>query len=154
MKKYNERQKASPRIINGEIAIDDRGEVAFVNDLDMRGVKRFYTIANHRARFVRAWHAHKKEGKYVTVIDGAAVIACVRIDNWHSPSRDLKIDRYVLSGKKPAILFIPGGYANGFMTLKRDTKLLFFSTASVSESREDDFRYDARYWDPWKIIER
>jgi len=38
--------------------------------------------------------------------------------------------------------------------LKEGTKLMFFSTATLEESQEDDIRFDAYYWNPWKIIER
>jgi dTDP-4-dehydrorhamnose 3,5-epimerase len=120
----------------------------------MRGVKRFYVVSNHKTEFIRAWHAHKKENKYVTVVNGVAIIAAVKIDNWDKPSKDSKIYRYVLSATKPTVLFIPKGYANGFMTLKKDTKLIYFSTATLDESRNDDIRYDAYYWNPWRVVER
>lgn len=146
--------KNEPVMIEGNLFVDDRGEVSFVNGFDMSSIKRFYFVSNHKAGFVRAWHAHKKEDKYVTVLTGAAVVACVKIDDWDKPSKNLKISRYVLSENKPAVLFIPHGYANGFMNLTKDTKIIFFSTSSIEESKGDDFRYDARYWDPWQVIER
>lgn len=154
MKNRSERESQNPIFIEGSLTVDDRGEVGFVNGFDMRDVKRFYTVTNHKVGFVRAWHGHKKESKYVTVVDGAAIVAAVKIDNWKKPSKDLKVHRFILSSKKPAVLFIPKGYANGFMTLKKDTKLLFFSTATLEESRKDDIRYDAYYWNPWEISER
>ena len=88
------------------------------------------------------------------VVLGAAVVAAVRIDDWQAPSKDQLVHRYVLSSEQPAILHIPAGYANGFMTLSENTKLLFFSTASLEDSRQDDIRFDARYWDPWGVAER
>jgi len=154
MKNDQSGNSAEPVLIEGNLAVDDRGEVRFVNNFDMKGVKRFYMVTNHRAGFIRAWHAHKKESKYVTVIDGAAIIGAVKIDNWDNPSKDEKVHRFVLSAKKPAVVFIPAGYANGFMTLTEDAKLMFFSTSSLDESKGDDFRYDAYHWNPWKIIER
>jgi len=154
MNKQLQKNLEEPILIEGNLSVDDRGEVGFVNEFNMESVKRFYTVANHRSGFVRAWHAHKNESKYVTVVHGAALVAAVRIDNWEKPSKDLKIYRYVLSVVKPAVLLIPKGYANGFMTLKEDTKMVFFSTATLEESRGDDIRYDAYYWNPWKIIER
>lgn len=143
-----------PQLIEGGIAVDDRGEVAFVNDFDFRGVKRFYVVANHRVGFVRAWHAHRKEAKYVTVVHGAALVAVVGIDNWEAPSKDAEVYRYVLSAHRPAVLYIPPGYANGFMSLTPDCKIIFFSTSTLDESRGDDVRYDSRYWNPWEIVER
>ena len=143
-----------PILYAGDLAVDDRGEVGFVNKFDFAGVKRFYTVKNHRAGFVRAWHAHRREAKYVTAVEGAALVGAVQIDNFENPSRNLPAQRFVLSANKPAVLYIPPGYANGFMSLTADLKLMFFSTASLEESRGDDFRYDSRYWDIWQVAER
>lgn len=145
---------SEPRLIPGGRAVDDRGEVVFTNDFAFPGVKRFYLIGNHLVGLVRAWHAHRNEEKYVMAISGAAVVGAVRIDDWEHPSKEAKVHRFVLSAAKPEILYVPGGYANGFMTLTPDAKLLFFSTATVEESFADDVRFDARYWDPWQVIER
>jgi dTDP-4-dehydrorhamnose 3,5-epimerase len=140
--------------MRGALAADDRGEVAFVNDFDFTGVKRFYMVSNHAAGFVRAWHAHRLEAKYVTVVQGAMLIACVLVDDWEKPSPALPVQRFVLSAKTPAVLFIPAGYANGNMSLTVDAKAIFFSTSSLDESKGDDLRYEARLWDPWQVEER
>jgi dTDP-4-dehydrorhamnose 3,5-epimerase len=142
------------RILEGGIAVDDRGRIAFVNNFDFAGVKRFYMVSNHKAGFVRAWHAHRREAKYVMAVSGAAVVGAVKIDNWQEPSKDLPVERYVISSKKPQVVFIPPGYANGFMSLTSDLSLMFFSTSALEESAGDDIRYDARYWNIWDVIER
>lgn len=141
-------------LFKGDLAVDDRGGVGFVNDFDLAPVRRFYTVTNHKAGFIRAWHAHKREAKFVTVVEGAAIIAAVQIDDWDNPSKTLKVERYVLSADKPSVLFIPAGYANGFMTLTEGAKLMFFSTATLEESTGDDTRYDAYYWNPWEVVPR
>jgi len=143
-----------PRLIEGGLAIDDRGEVGFINGFNFDKVRRFYWVSDHKSGFIRAWHAHKREAKYVTVVQGAALIGAVEIDDWDKPSKDSKIWKYVLSDHKPSVLYIPAGYANGFMNLTEETKLLFFSTSDIEESKGDDFRFDARYWDPWQVVER
>lgn len=142
------------KMIQGGIVVDDRGSVSFVNDFSFAGIKRFYMIENHRQGFVRAWHAHKKETKYVMVIKGAALVGAVKIDNWEKPSEVTQVERFILSEKKPSILYIPAGYANGFMSLTVDTKLIFFSTLSLEESQSDDFRFSSRHWDIWQVEER
>ena len=144
----------TPRLISGGFAVDDRGELGFVNDFDFAGVRRFYTVRNHRAGFIRAWHAHRHEAKYVTVLCGAAVVACVEIDDWDAPSRDASVARFVLSARKPSVLYVPGGYANGAMTLTDNAVLVYFSTVTLQQSADDDVRYDARHWDVWQIEER
>jgi dTDP-4-dehydrorhamnose 3,5-epimerase-like enzyme len=42
---------------------------------------------NHAAGFIRAWHGHKKEAKYVLVVKGSALVCAVGIDNWVNPSK-------------------------------------------------------------------
>ena len=148
------KNKTEPSIIEGGLSVDDRGQVSFVNNFNFDDVKRFYMVSNHRQTFVRAWHAHKKEAKYVFVVKGTALIGTVKIDNWEKPSKDLVANKFILSEKKPGILYIPAGYANGFMSLSGDCQLIFFSTSSIEESLNDDFRYDSRYWDIWTVEER
>lgn len=144
----------SVRLIEGNLSVDDRGEVAFVNEFDFDQVKRFYTIRNHVAGFVRAWHAHRREAKYVSVTQGAVLLAAVRIDDWDRPSPTLAVERFVLSAARPAVLFIPPGFANGFMSLTTDAQVCFYSTSTIEESRGDDIRYPARLWDVWHVVER
>jgi dTDP-4-dehydrorhamnose 3,5-epimerase len=144
----------SVRVYEGGLAVDDRGQLTFVNEFDFQGVKRFYMVSNHRAGFVRAWHAHKREAKYVTVVSGAAVVGAVEIDNWDSPSPIAPVQRFVLSAHKPRVIYIPAGYANGFMSLTADLQIMYFSTATLADSHGDDFRFPARYWDIWDVEER
>jgi len=147
-------EASKPVLIAGGLAADDRGELTFVNDFRFEGVKRFYTVSNHRQGFIRAWHGHKRESKYVTAVSGAALVGAVCIDNWEQPSRELHVERFVVSAHRPSVLYIPAGHANGFMSLTADLKLIFFSTSSLEESQGDDFRFDSRYWDIWQVVER
>ena len=145
---------SEPVLYTGDVAVDDRGELMFVNEFDFAGVKRFYTVRNHRAGFVRAWHAHRREAKYVTVVTGAALVGAVAIDDWDAPSRDAPVKRFVLAAHRPRVLYVPAGYANGFMSLTADAHVVFFSTSTIEESLTDDVRYDPRHWDIWTVEER
>lgn len=142
------------RLIDADIATDDRGELMFSNNFDMSKIKRFYQITNFKTPFVRAWHGHKYENKYIIVLKGAAMLAVVKINNWKNPNKNLKIEKFVLNDKKPKLLFIPGGHAHGFKTLKSDTRLMVFSTSTVKQSKKDDYRFQSNYWNPWQIKER
>lgn len=154
MKNKQEVGGTKPYLIKGDVAVDDRGFVQFANEFNFHNVKRFYLVRNHQAGTIRAWHAHQKEAKYVAVVQGAALIGAVEIDDWDNPSVEVPIHRFVLATEKPNILFIPPGYANGFMSLTSDAILIFFSTATLEESMEDDWRYPARNWDIWQVQER
>ena len=148
-----------PILYEGSLAVDDRGSISFVNGFDFScfrgvGVKLFYIVSNYKQWQIRAWHAHKHEAKAVTLIAGAAIVAAVKIDNWDNPNPSAEVHRFVLSASKPSVLFIPAGYANGFRGLTGDARLMFFSSATVEESRNDDYRFGSHYWEPWNIIER
>ena len=142
------------KLIRGDKAVDDRGSVSFVNEFRFSSIQRFYQVQNHHKNFVRAWHGHKMEEKFVYVVSGAALVAAVKIDSWENPSPDLSLEKFILSSEKPGILHIPAGYANGFMTLSEATVLIFFSTSKLEESLNDDFRFPSRFWNPWTIEER
>jgi dTDP-4-dehydrorhamnose 3,5-epimerase len=141
-------------LVEGGLAIDDRGSLAFVNDFDLGPARRFYIVRNHQRGFVRAWHAHREERKFITVVEGSVLLCCVRVDDWDEPSRDLPISRYVLSALKPGVLAIPGGFAHGFMTLTEGAAVMVFSSRTLEESLGDDVRFPARHWDPWQTEER
>ncbi len=143
-----------PRLRVGELAVDDRGSVAYVNEANIEGYVRFYLVRNHSANFVRAWHGHKKERKLITVVTGAALVCCVRIDDWTDPSSDAEVHRFVLSAAKPAALEIPPGFANGSMSLVADTTLCYLSDTPIEQASADDYRFPSRRWDPWHVVER
>jgi len=142
------------KLIDADISIDDRGELIFCNNFDMTKIKRFYHITNFNSPFIRAWHGHKIEDKYILITKGSALAAAVKIDDWKNPSKSLKVETFVLNDKKPKLLFIPGGYVHGYKTLLSDTRLIIFSTSTLTESIKDDYRYEAYYWNPWTIKER
>ncbi len=133
------------RLLQGGVAADDRGTVKFVNGFDFSDVKRFFQVENHRSGFVRAWHAHKKEGKYVYVVTGAALIGVVEFEK-----ENAEVTKVVLCEELPKILWIPPEYANGAMTLREGTKIMYFSTVSMEETKGDDIRFDHDKWDIWK----
>ncbi len=141
-------------VIEAGMAVDDRGQIQFCNGFDMKEIQRFYIVSNHQSQFIRAWHGHKKETKHAFVVTGAAIFAAVKINNWDNPAKDVPIQRFILSEKDPGILKIPAGFAHGFKTLTPDTKVMFFSTSSLSESSDDDYRYEYNYWDPWEVEPR
>ena len=135
-----------PTIINAGIAIDDRGSLRFCNEFNFveRGVKRFYQVENHRAGFIRAWHGHEKEAKYVYVASGCILFGCFPLEGAPPPS-NIVPKKYVLNAQKPSILYVPAGYYNGFKCLSPNTKILFFSTSTLEESKNDDIRLDYNF---------
>lgn len=136
-----------PIFIKGGLAVDERGVLRFVNDFTFGNVKRFYQVENHSRGFIRAWHGHEREGKYVWASSGSALVGVVSLN---APRGDIShVKKFVVSCQSPAILKIPNGYYNGFMTLEDDTRLLFFSTSTLDESKEDDIRLGYDIWNIW-----
>jgi dTDP-4-dehydrorhamnose 3,5-epimerase len=131
-------------IISGGKVIDDRGSVAFINDFSFSSIKRFYQVENHKKNFIRAWHGHKKEAKYVYVASGVALIGTVNLTS-------NEIYRVILSAEKPQVLYIPSNHANGFMNLAHHTIVQFFSTSSLDDSLIDDIRFPWNKWNIWNV---
>lgn len=131
-------------LVSGDLATDDRGTVRFVNDFDFKNVKRFYQVNNHRKGFIRAWHGHKHEDKYVYIASGSALVGVVNLETE-------EVEKFILSANKPRILWVPANSANGFMSLEEDTTVLFFSSKTLEESKDDDIRFPYDKWDIWNI---
>lgn len=139
-----------PRVLEGGLFVDDRGSLLYTTDVNFPAIRRFYVICNHEVGFVRAWHAHKEEAKYVWVLHGAAFFGCKPIEDWEHPKKNIDdIFTITLVDFQPRGLYVPPGYAHGFKTLKPDTKVLFFSTATLESSKQDDYRWPAQYWNLW-----
>lgn len=147
-----------PKLYTGNIFVDNRGELGYINDLDLSNVKRFYTIKNHVAGFIRAWHGHKKEEKYFMVLSGAALIGAIPILLWDGDpvlNYDGGGTVFSMTSSVPSVLHIPGGYANGFKLLTKDTKLMVWSTATLEESKADDYRFNSNQCSEiWEVVER
>ena len=145
-----------PYLIEGGLAIDDRGQLTFANDFDFSNVKRFYMIENFSQDIIRAFHGHLKEEKYVLVVSGSAIIAVVEMNDTTKPKKSNEVHRFILSSRKPCILHIPAGYANGLKALEENTQIIFFSTSSLEESKGDDYRFPYDYWgkDVWEVENR
>jgi dTDP-4-dehydrorhamnose 3,5-epimerase-like enzyme len=135
------------KLINGGISVDDRGSVRFVNDFNFEGVKRFYQVENHRQGFIRAYHYHEFEGKYVYVVRGSILISVVKVNK--NSLDESEVETFILSSKSPKILWIPPSHANGFKNLEEDTSVIFFSTSTLVDSIDDDIRYPYDTWDVW-----
>ncbi len=142
-----------PKLIDVQLSYDDRGELVHCNEFNFqkKKIKRFYQIENHKINFVRAWHGHKHEKKYILILQGSLKLCVVKIDSWKNPSKNLKKKTFILNEKKPQILYIPGGFAHGSQNLNSNTKFIVFSNFDIKQSLKDDYRFPSNYWGNWNI---
>lgn len=143
---FKEHLMTEPILFQGNNHSDERGILKYINDLDMSPIKRFYTIQNKSVDFIRAWQAHKVESKWFYVINGAFKIGVVKINDFGNPLAASNPTYYELSADSHQLLYIPGGFANGFKSLSNESVLMVFSDMYLQESINDDYRFDASTW--------
>lgn len=134
-----------PKIIQGGVHKDDRGQLKHFNDFDLSAIKRVYIINPLKDQF-RGWQAHQREGKWFYCSKGSIKIFLVKVDHWEKPSKDLEIEIHSLTADDPKVIVVPGGYASGFLATKSESELTVYSDFGLEESKSDDFRFDGDYW--------
>jgi dTDP-4-dehydrorhamnose 3,5-epimerase-like enzyme len=141
-----------PQLIKGGVHTDHRGQLSFVNDMKFDAIERFYIISNSAEHPLRAWQGHKIDNKYFYCIQGTIKVHYVKIDNWESPSKDLKVESVLLSATESNVLHIPEGYANAIESLEVGSKLISFSTLPLDRTSEDDVRFESGMWSLEKLV--
>ncbi len=138
-----------PQIIKGNTHTDHRGTLRFVNDFDLKDVRRFYTIQHTDTSVIRAWQGHKTESKWFFPLKGSFVVAWVKIDNFDNPSDNLKAEYKILQAKEPEVIFLPPGYANGLRALEPESQIAVFSDMTLEESLKERHKYPPEKWFDW-----
>ena len=134
------------------MTIEDQLDLIITLFLKMLRDFTLFTIT--KKNFIRAWHGHFKEEKFIGCIKGTFQISAVKINNKNKPNKKNRIFSYFLNQSNNDFVYIPKGFANGSMSLEDNSELLIFSTSKVEDSLKDDYRFDPKYWNPWIINER
>ena len=140
---------ADVKIIDGEIFRDQRGQISSLNAFRFPGVERFYFIHHPDTSVIRGWHGHQHERKWFYCVKGAFTIGLVEIDDWETPSPDLKAQKYHLTEQESRIICVPEGYANCIKASIPGSILLVFSGKTLPEAYSDSWRYDSKLWITW-----
>lgn len=135
----------SPNLINGNCHSDNRGFLFYNNDFDASSIKRIYIIENKTTDLVRGWQGHQIEQRWYSCISGEIKIELIQIDNWENPSRDLKINSFVIDSEKLDVLHVPNGYISSIQSLEPNSKLLIMADYLLGELT-DEFRFDINYF--------
>lgn len=135
---------------------DDRGTfIPFLNstndlpDFPGLAIKRLYYVYNYGRGVIRGFHFHQREWKYFIISSGSAKFVAI------NPDQPDDMHTFISSSRKPTLVVIPPGYANGWVSLEDNTVLICGSTASFEESVVDDKRLDPLTWgDVWTVKPR
>ena len=139
------------KVFNGEIFLDDRGEIKSINNFNLEEIKRIYFITHPDESTIRGWHGHKLERKWFYCIKGSFVLGLVTPDNWDEPSDNLPSEIYNLDDSKSQVICVPCGYANCLKATKKDSIMLVMSDKTLSEAEQDSWRYSSNLWVDWKV---
>ncbi len=132
--------------MSGQSHIDSRGSLLFNNSAILTKFTRMYAINNAPENPLRGWHGHKNEAKGFICLKGKVRIGGVRIDDWDSPSPELRVFYEDLEAGTMDFVYLPAGYANAILSLEGDSTVLVFSSSTLDESKEDDYRFDSGLW--------
>ena len=138
-----------PKILTGGNFTDERGKLDFFNNFNVTPIKRIYFTTHFEVDIVRAWQGHVFESRWFICVEGSFSVKLVEIDDWENPSDDLPVHEYELSENKQEFLYILNGYANGFKSLKANSKLLIMSDYMLNEIENDQKRFDQNKWTKW-----
>lgn len=143
-----------PQKISGGRFVDDRGFLKALVFPEGFVARRLYSVNNWRANFIRAWHGHKLESKLIYMSKGSGIVAAVFMSDTVSPDKTAPVYRFAIDSESHAAIYIPAGYANGLMSLTMDAEFTVISSASLEESKGDDYRFPFDYWGAWDIEQR
>ncbi len=142
-----------PFIYESKVSSDDRGTfVPWLQETDKLPyapdlkVKRVYYVYNYGAGVVRGFHFHEREWKIFTICNGSAKFVAL------DPKNPDEKFTFISSSRKPQVIVVPPGFANGWVSLEPNTILICGSTASFEESINDDKRMDPyKFGDVWAV---
>lgn len=134
MKKYH-----YPKIINGEIYRDKRGDIISNNNFDMNVIKRFYEIKNLNISFVRGWKGHQIESRWFTASCGMLKIIVSSIEKIKEGNPENLVFKLDFNTKD--ILYVPPGWATAIQQLSENSKVIAFADSYLGD-HDDDFRHE------------
>ncbi|TDG37722.1 sugar epimerase [Pedobacter changchengzhani] len=133
-------------IIHGGQLVDGRGKLTFINDFDMKEVRRFYTIEHYDVETQRGWRAHRIEQRWFHVCKGVFKVKLVRVDDWIKPNRKLTQTCYTLNAEQNEVLHISAGYAISLQALEGNSKMIVFADYGIEHAQNDDHLFPLDYF--------
>ena len=154
-----------PKMIKGGRFIDDRGILVHNNNLDFAksDIKRSYTIKHNQLGYIRSYHGHSHESKFLQVTDGIFKVIAIPLEEFKVDNRHCVVEQRRIRKKYPPffledngdVLSIPAGYAHGFQNLTNSGIITFYSDMDIEDSLNDDIRFNWDFWgsNMWSLKE-
>jgi dTDP-4-dehydrorhamnose 3,5-epimerase len=130
-------------IIKGERFIDKRG---FFRELLVEKLikKRliFHVVSKTKKNFLRGLHLQRKreQGKYISVIKGK--ICDVAVDYRKKSKTFGKYYKVILSDKNCTSIYIPPGFAHGFVGLEKENIIVYHCTQYRDRKSETGIKWN------------
>lgn len=132
-------------LLEGKKHQDERGIITFNNEFDASQIKRIYTIENSSIEFIRGWQGHKIEQRWFACMQGSFEISVIEVDDFENPSKDLKIQKYLLKNDVLTYLYIPSGCITAIQAKEEESKLLVLADFNLGEIN-DEYRFSIDYF--------
>lgn len=132
-------------LLEGKKYQDERGIITYNNDFDTSQIKRIYTIENQSTEFVRGWQGHKIEQRWFACMKGSFEISVIEVDDFTQPSKDLTIQKYLLTDEVLTYLHVPKGCITAIRSKLDKSKLLVLADYGLGEIA-DEYRFDLNYF--------
>jgi dTDP-4-dehydrorhamnose 3,5-epimerase-like enzyme len=137
-----------PKSFSIESYLDFRGKIEFSNDFSFSKFKRMYMISSFNEGQIRAWQGHELEEKAFIILNGKVKLVLIPVIDFESEITEKPIE-YILDANEPQIIYVPGGFLNGFQFLTSNSRLQIHSTFTLLESQKDDFRFESKKFYNW-----
>jgi dTDP-4-dehydrorhamnose 3,5-epimerase-like enzyme len=105
-----------------------------------------YIISNSDSQPFRGWHGHEFESKIFITLSGRIRFGAVRVKDWSKPDESEVPQVAELKADSLDAFFVPGGYANGILSLEPGSQALVISSSTLNESLVDDYRIESTFW--------
>lgn len=132
-------------LLEGKKYEDERGIITYNNDFDASSVKRMYTIQHHSTDFIRGWQGHRIEQRWFACMEGIFEISVMVLDDFVNPSKNLPIQRYLLTDDELTYLHVPRGCITAIQAKENNSKLIAFSDYKLGDI-DDEYRYSLDFF--------
>tara|TARA_B100000989_G_scaffold119333_1_gene87897 strand:- start:25279 stop:25803 length:525 start_codon:yes stop_codon:yes gene_type:complete len=139
-------------IIKKKKFVDNRG--FFYRDYCEKELKKIKfqikqtNISFNKNKFtLRGFHSQlqpNSESKIISCISGEIINIC--IDLRKNSKTYLKFYRKILNDKNNISLLVPRGFANAYLTLKKNTKIFYYMSSFYKPSKEKNIRWNDKFF--------